>query len=223
MAEKLLHFIPSYRRSIRVEVAQTMAMEAKWCTRNGIDYVPLWADFHGVDRARNRAVEIAEHYDADYLFMQDNDCWYQQPDRERPGLAIASLLVAMEEHDCAAAGLVYALRGAPVVNVAPTIPGSSYRAEKLGAGTLLLDMRKLAKVPRPLFRFVASDDGLKSVGEDIYFCRLLHQHGLSIAADYSMVTFHAGEETLPLDPREANARFLNGGETTARVPEAKTE
>jgi hypothetical protein len=188
-----------------------MALEAAWCTANGVRHVPAFADMHGVDRARNKAVEIADESGADYLLMQDADCFYRHLQGVgRGGFAIESLMIAIEEHDSAAAALVFPVRNGQHLNVEPLRPNTTCVAEKIGAGVLLLDMRRLKNVPRPFFRYVWNDDG-SMVGEDIYFCRHIQRHGLSIAADCTMVTFHSSEEAHPFDPREAYARLTNGG------------
>lgn len=69
---------------------------------------------------------------------------------------------------------------------------------------MMLDMRDVADIPRPLFATKTSADGLRmELGEDIYFCRLLRDHGKLVAVDYTLTTSHATQDVITLSPSNA--------------------
>jgi hypothetical protein len=185
-------------------------VDAAWCGASSIQLIPAWVDINGVDRARNHAVKLAESVNADYLIMQDADTWVHGP-------CIPSLLATINRHRAAAVALSVALRNREGCNVKPAHPGETYLAELAGTGVMMIDMRDVADVPRPLFLSHTSADGLRNeCGEDIYFCRKLREHGKLIAVDYTLTTSHATQDVNVLDPSNANTK-RQLVETTAKA------
>lgn len=183
-------------------------MDAAWCISNGLRHVPAWVDVNGVERARNHAVNLAESINADYLLMQDADTWSH-------GSCVGSLLRTMREHRAAAVAAAVALRNRGGCNVEPSRPGERYIANEAGTALMLLDMKQIADVPRPLFVSRTKPDGVtKEIGEDIYFCRHIRAHGKLLAVDYTLTTAHATQDVSYLAPPNANTERLSVGSTT---------
>jgi GT2 family glycosyltransferase len=57
-----------------------------------------------------------------------------------------------------------------------------------GAGCLLIDLRVLAELPKPWFKFTLSENF--SEGEDIYFCNLLADNGYKVLAHGGVLCKH---------------------------------
>jgi hypothetical protein len=182
------HYLPAYRQSVHVQVALAMAREASWCAGAGHVHVPFFTDINGIARARNIAVATAMKAGCDVLLMQDSDT-FALPEHNYS--AIERLLATMIEHDAAVVGAPYPVRNGETMCCEPARPGEVYPGE-VGTGLMLIDLRKLADLPRPWFRFVEADDGSTvTCGEDIYFCRLAKSAGYKVLVDYTIPVGHA--------------------------------
>ena len=67
-----------------------------------------------------------------------------------------------------------------------------------GAGCLLLDMKIFYNIPGPWFKFIENPNKEKGgvIGEDIYFCTKLKEHGYKIFVDTSVVCGHLSNITV---------------------------
>jgi hypothetical protein len=194
---KIAHFIPAYRRQLRVEVAVSVAQDAAWCARRRLQHTVFWTDMHGVARARNRAVDDALAAGCDVLVMQDADTWPMEP----PGLP--RLVQVAQMTDAAVVGAAVRTRNREGVNCEPARPGEVYEGE-VGCAYMLLNLRRLQAIPRPWFEFQIGPDGYSvTQSEDIAFCRLVRSHGHGVTVDYTLSMGHGGESTLELIPRNA--------------------
>jgi hypothetical protein len=183
---KVAHLLPAYRGTVHAEVAIGMSRDAIVCAERGWKHVPFCVDAHGIDRVRNMGVRIAYDNGADLLLMQDADTFTIAPAFG----SLEPLLATMEKHDAAAVGAAVVVRNGNTMNVEPARPGESYEGE-VGTGLMLIDLRKLAELPRPWFRTTLHDDGERvRCSEDIGFCRLLKTHGHKVIADYTVQTGH---------------------------------
>jgi hypothetical protein len=201
---RIAHFIPAYRRQLRVEVAVSVAEDAVWCARQSIEHTVFWADMHGIARARNRAVEDAIAAGCDFLLMQDGDTWPM----ETP--ALPRLLHVAQMMDASVVGAVVRTRNKSGVNCEPARPGDVYEGE-VGTAYLLLNLRRLLTIPRPWFSFqIAADGYTVEQSEDIAFCRLVKGHRQIVAVDYTLSMAHGGESTLELIPRHAERQSADG-------------
>jgi hypothetical protein len=182
------HYLPAYRQSVHVQVALAMAREASWCASAGHVHVPFFTDINGIARARNVAVATAIKAGCDVLLMQDSDT-FALPEHNYS--AIERLLATMLKHEAAIVGAPYPVRNGETMCCEPARPGEVYPGE-VGTGLMLIDLRKLADLPRPWFRFVEADDGSTvTCGEDIYFCRLAKAAGHKVLVDYTIPVGHA--------------------------------
>ncbi len=183
---KVAHLLPAYRGTVHVEVAIGLARDAVICTERGWKHVPFAIDAHGIERVRNQAVTLAYRNGCDLLLMQDADTFAVLPAYG----AIESLWQTMQKHDAAAVGAAVVVRNGERMNVEPARPGESYEGE-VGTGLMLIDLRKLAELPRPWFSTENHDDGERvKCSEDIWFCRLLKKHGHRVIVDYTFPTGH---------------------------------
>lgn len=55
---------------------------------------------------------------------------------------------------------------------------------RVGTGVMLIDLKAIADLPKPLFNFEWNPDSQKLIGEDYYFCRLLARAGVPIIIDH---------------------------------------
>lgn len=192
---KLLYFIPCYRGIVRAEIIADVVLNFQFCGVRGWDVQLLRVDMAGIARARNNAVEYAFNMDADLMLMQDYDCFGVEPKG-----SLHHLVNAWEAEAAAAVGAVIACRGRDKVNAEPARPGQRYVAD-VGTGIMLVDMRRLADLPRPWFTCDLSDDGTQlAMSDDIGFCRRVKAHGRRVIADYTFSTGHCAEDVLALDP-----------------------
>lgn len=192
---KVAHFIPAYRSVVHVEIALALARDAAWCEAAGYQHWPFFIDAAGIARARNRAVQAATERGADLLLMQDSDVFmvlsHASAKRSRFGSALDALWDTMRRNDAAAVGAAVPVRNGQSMNCEPARPGEVYPG-KVGTGLMLIDLRKLADLPRPWFVHTDRADGLDvECSEDIYFCRQLEAAGLSVFVDYGIDTGHA--------------------------------
>jgi len=181
------HLVPAYGQRVHVQVALAFAREASWCEHAGHVHVPFFVDMIGVDRSRNTAVSLAIKAKCDFLLMQDADT-YALPEHNYS--AMSALLETMTAHDVAAVGAAVASRNRDRMNCEPARPGEVYEGE-VGTGLMLIDLRKLADLPRPWFRYeVAADGETVQCGEDLYFCRRVKAAGHKVLVDYTIPTGH---------------------------------
>ena len=126
---------------------------------------------HGVDRARNVAIDKAREQNADFLIQIDNDMTCTDP------------LAILAEADALALDIVAVSAGIskgegsyqPNVDLAGERRGNFMRVSNAGAGVLILRSSVWQKMPKaPLFLYTAE------VGEDVYFCRLAQGLGFTI-------------------------------------------
>lgn len=202
---RIAHCIPAYRSQVHIEVALGMARDAEFCWTNGGDaahhyqhiHMPFFVDCSGIARARNLGVERAIAAGADLLLFQDTDVFMPvtKPNQVRSPAcsALEALLGTLNNNlDAAAVGAACCIRNGNRMNCEPARPGEVYPGI-VGTGLMLIDLRKIADIPRPWFRHYDTQDGLGvECGEDVYFCRLLQKHGHMVIVDYSIETGHAG-------------------------------
>lgn len=91
--------------------------------------------------------------------------------------------------------------------------GDIFEIAHCGAGCLLIDLRVLAQLPKPWFKFTMKENF--SEGEDIFFCNLLADNGYKILAHGDVLCKHwnraSGEfhqllpDSYPMLPREAES------------------
>lgn len=183
------HYVPAYGQRVHVQVAMALAREAAWCEASGHQHVPFFTDIIGVDRARNTAAELAYRSGCDLLLMQDADT-YALPEHNYS--AIRPLLA----HGAAVVGAAYASRNRDRMNCEPARPGEVYEGV-VGTGLMLIDLRKLAELPRPWFAYRVAADGMTvECGEDLHFCRLVKAAGHSVLVDYTIPTGHVASVTV---------------------------
>lgn len=184
------HVIPAYGQRVHVQVAMALAREAAWCEANGHTHVPFFVDMIGVDRARNVAVSTALRVQCDLLLMQDADT-YALPEHNYSAIA------ALMRHGAAVVGCAVASRNRDRMNCEPARPGETYEGI-VGTGLMLLDLRELAAVPRPWFRYQVAEDGESvAMGEDLYFCHRVREAGHRVVVDYSVPTGHVASVVVP--------------------------
>lgn len=161
--------------------------------RQEFELVPFWMASASIDKVRNRAVARALELECDLLLMVDSDVFVPGG----CGSALASLLGTMSHTGAAVVGGVYACRGKRQMAVEPAHPNKIYEADEVATGLMLIDLAQIAKVPRPLFLTVLSEDGMSHrESEDVYFCRKVRQYGLKVVADYTITTGHGTEDAL---------------------------
>ncbi len=183
---KVAHLLPAYRGAVHAEVAIGMSRDAIVCAERGWKHVPFLIDAHGVERVRNMGVRVAYENECDLLLMQDADTFSIKPAFG----SLESLHRSMEKHGAAAVGAAVVVRNGERMNAEPAKPGESYEGE-VGTGIMLIDLRKLADLPRPWFRTLVRADGeTVQESEDIHFCRLLKAHGHKVVVDYTFPTGH---------------------------------
>lgn len=191
---KIGHYVPAYGQRVHVQVAMALAREAAWCEHAGHVHAPFFTDMIGVDRARNHAVKIATGADCDLLLMQDVDT-YALPEHNYS--ALERLLETMTEHGASVVGAAYASRNRDRVNCEPAKPHEVYEGV-VGTGLMLIDLRRLADLPQPWFRYQVADDGMTvTCGEDLYFCRLAKAAGHKVLVDYTIPTGHVASVVVP--------------------------
>lgn len=181
--------IPAYRQTIHARTAMALAQDAMTCLINGWRPAPLYVDNSGIPRARNVIVTMAEQAGADLLLMCDSDTFPMLPEG-----GLGSMYGAMRQHDAAVVGAAVVTRNGSRVNCEPARPGESYEGE-VGTGYMLIDMRRLADLPRPWFVHRDTPDGLRvACGEDIYFCRHAKAHGHKVIVNYALPMGHADQQ-----------------------------
>lgn len=152
-----------------------------------------------VQQARNRLVEyaLAEEHRPDYILFIDSDMRF-------PKDALFRALA----HDKDVVAANYSTRKSPAefVGIAtrnlpegrhpddlrknrlPTLEESTglEKADAVGGGFLLLKTHIFDDLPQPWFHIEAKPGTTDVVGEDVYFCRLLQEHGIEIWVDHDL-------------------------------------
>ena len=152
--------------------------------------------------SRNRLVAEAIHWDADYMLWMDADHVFP-PDA----------LVRLLSHNLPVVGCNYARRFSPT---SPTVTGTDGKlvwspkegveeVNHLGLGLCLVDMRAYAVLDEkhegnfwPLFRIDPTEDGIRFVGEDVYYFKKLREAGIPVYCDHelSWAVGHISEQIL---------------------------
>lgn len=126
---------------------------------------------HGVDRARNVAIDKAREQQADWLIQIDNDMVCNDP------LGILAEADALALDIVAVSAGISKAEGSyqPNVDLAGERKGNFMRVSNAGAGVLMLRSSVWQKMPKaPLFVWSSE------VGEDVYFARLAQAMGFTI-------------------------------------------
>jgi hypothetical protein len=126
---------------------------------------------HGVDRARNLAVDKARDKQADWCVMIDNDMTCNDP------LGILSEAIEQQLDVVAVSSGISKTEGSyqPNVDLAGDRCGNFMRVSNAGAGVLMLRSSVWQKMPKaPLFLWTSD------CGEDVYFCRLAQAAGFKL-------------------------------------------
>jgi hypothetical protein len=102
-------------------------------------------------------------------------------------------------------GADYHMRGLPLVsNVkiakdgkiisveAKDIPKEPFQAYGVPTGCMLIDIAIVKTLPQPWFDLTWKEDGSLNHGEDIFFCKLLHDHGIEVWCDPTIEIGHIG-------------------------------
>lgn len=190
------HFTPSYTPITAGQVAQILREEATLHDRLGYDYRWWSEEQSSIVAVRNRALKSAIEQGCDYLCMQDSDIW----SKSSIG-AIAPMLSTIRETGAAAVAAIVGLRREhAIANVRPCKPGEVYEAEKAGTGLILIDCKQAAEMGAPWFMNTFSDDGTELlIGEDIHFCRRIHDAGKTLYVDGRVPTTHVRRDIWTLD------------------------
>lgn len=74
----------------------------------------------------------------------------------------------------------------------PELPKELFKCAGVPTGCLLIDIPTVRKLPHPWFDLTYFEDGSLELGEDIYFCRKLQEHGVEIWCDPTIEIGHVG-------------------------------
>jgi hypothetical protein len=144
--------------------------------------------------SRNRLVAEAINWEADYMLWMDADHVFPR-----------DALVRLLSHNLPVVGCNYARR------FSPTAPTASKENDKgkvelvwspeegveevshMGLGLCLMDMRAFGKMDEhfggnfwPLFRIDPTEDGIRFVGEDVYFFKKVREAGIPVYCDHEL-------------------------------------
>ena len=144
--------------------------------------------------SRNRLVAEAINWEADYMLWMDADHVFPRDS-----------LVRLLSHNLPVVGCNYARR------FNPTAPTASKETDEgkmelvyspkdgvdevahLGLGLCLMDMRAYAVMDKfyggnfwPLFRIDPTEDGIRFVGEDVYFFKKVRDAGIPVHCDHAL-------------------------------------
>lgn len=186
---KIMHFIPCYRSTLRIESAYSMVRDCTWAQRSGHEITPIYVAGWSVERARNHALRMAIDSKMDLLLMQDADVFADN--------GLAELVFSWRGNaKPAVLGAPVPLRGKDAVNCLPYLPGEVFDGV-VGAGLLLIDVKQLANIQPPWFTVRYTEDGTGiDCGEDIGFCRLVRDAGLRVLIDARIKTGHVGDAVM---------------------------
>lgn len=183
--------IPAYRQNVNVQTANTWLQDALTAVEMGWQPLPLWVDMHGVARARNQFVKLAEQAGARLLLMIDSDTFTTLPEG-----GLSSMWQAMEQTGAAVVGAAVPIRNGTKMNCEPARPGEVYEGV-CGSGYMLIDLLKLRDLPKPWFQYRVADDGIGvECGEDVGFCRLVQSHGLKVVVNFTLPMAHSEQSAV---------------------------
>jgi hypothetical protein len=139
---------------------------------------------------RNKIIETAEELKADYCLMVDDDMSFPEDG-----------LIRLLKLNKPVVGAVYKKRKLPLeplawawrddgLSVATELPKEPFRARRMGAGFLLINMAAVKDIPRPLFNTAYVLE--RFIGEDIYFCDKCNAHNVEVWADPTIQVGHVG-------------------------------
>jgi hypothetical protein len=134
-----------------------------------------------VAQARNNGVELAQKFNADYIFFLDSDMVF-------PPNALFRLLL----HGRDIVGATYTKRVAPfgilgtkVAEQPAVLTGELLEMQRIPTGCLLIRMSVFDKLAKPYFRFDVDANG-SIVGEDYVFCDKAREAGFRIWCDAAL-------------------------------------
>jgi hypothetical protein len=137
--------------------------------------------FDRVEVARNRGVQYARDTGADFLVMVDNDMVLPKD------FAGALEQIVSSGKPVVSFPSARAFVGGEVELLTPqdngVVEGDFQQTGQAGSGVMVISSEVWRKIPRgPWFRWPTNDDELLSrqFSEDIYFCGLVQQHGLTV-------------------------------------------
>jgi hypothetical protein len=198
------HFTPSYTPITPGLTAQTHREAATLTEKLNYSYEWWEESCSDIVKIRNRAIKRSIDECHNYLCMQDSDIY----SKSSIGVIAPMLATALETGAAMVAAICGLRRTPPCSNVEPSRPGQVYTAEKAGTGIVLIDVGQVSKIwgTRRLFDKSYNEDGTEiEVGEDIWFCRVLRDAGLSIYVDGRVPTTHVQVDRTTLDYPGANA------------------
>jgi hypothetical protein len=74
----------------------------------------------------------------------------------------------------------------------PDIPKELFKCAGVPTGAMLVDIPTVQKLPQPWFDLINDENGNLVIGEDIYFCQKLIEHGVEIWCDPTIKIGHIG-------------------------------
>jgi hypothetical protein len=144
--------------------------------------------------SRNRLVAEAINWEADYMLWMDADHVFPR-----------DALVRLLSHNLPIVGCNYARRFNPTAPTASTIDKKgkvklAYSPKEgvdevahMGLGLCLMDMRVFAAMDKfyggnfwPLFRIDPTEDGIRFVGEDVFFFKKIRDAGIPVHCDHEL-------------------------------------
>lgn len=149
-----------------------------------------------VEQNRSRLIEIAIEQKCDKLFFLDSDIVVE-------GDVINKLLARNK----AIIGANYNNRSFPLFSnvkmtdengkfiAVPELPKELFKCAGVPTGSMLIDIPTVQKLPRPWFDLTYFEDGSLNLGEDIYFCQKLIEHGVEVWCDPTVQIGHIGTFT----------------------------
>lgn len=189
----------SLKISIGIPTYSQMHVETTMCLIYAIQQ--LKADIHlnfrkgtYVHALRNDIVKEAFNKKADYLMFLDSDLSFQ-PD------GIYKLL----QHNKDIVGGMYNMKGLPPVSTikladengklkkvdGALVPDTLFECYAIPAGFMLIKLDAIKDIKNP-FDFAYDEDG-ELVGEDVNFCKKIHDKGLKVWCDPTIKIGHIGE------------------------------
>lgn len=159
-------------------------------TRPDIELGSFWFQGSLVSHARNRLLDDAINWGADFALFLDADHTF-------PMDALDRLLA----HNVEAVGINPAARTDPTGPTAANVLDGKLapvwttqemkgleKVDRIGFGIALLNLSIMDRLKDggPLFHFRLSDDGRELTGEDYYFCERLEQAGIPVYVDHAL-------------------------------------
>lgn len=74
----------------------------------------------------------------------------------------------------------------------PELPKELFKCAGVPTGCMLIDLQAVQTIPHPWFDLTYFEDGSLNIGEDIYFCQKLIEHGYEIWCDPTIQIGHIG-------------------------------